>query len=101
MKKYLSVLLVLVLTLSLMTGCRRAKPEDTTVPTTTVRPTLPPTTAPTTRPTTAPTTAPTTQPDTTGPDMEDLIPGTEDTVDPSSGANQDATGPNTRRLPMG
>jgi len=102
MKKYLSVFLVLVLTLGMLTGCRRSKPETTTVPTTAVtRPTLPPTTAPTTRPTTAPTTAPTTQPTTTGPDMEDLIPGTEDTVDPSSGANQDATGSNTRRIPMG
>jgi hypothetical protein len=28
----------------------------------------------------------------TGPDMGDVIPGTDDTIDPTNGANQDTTG---------
>lgn len=89
MKKFIVIALVLVLTVCALTGCRSRKQEPTTVPTTAA-----PTTRPTTAPTTAPTTMPTTMPtepstDMTGPDMETLIPGGEDTVDPTSGANQD------------
>ena len=104
MKKYIALVLVLVVALSVLTGCRRNKPAETTVPTTTA-PTTRPTTAPTTRPTTAPTTQPTTMP-TTGPGMEDMIPGSEDTIDPSNGANNSTgiTGPTnarSRQLPRG
>ena len=90
MKKICSIALVLVLTVSMLVGCRSTKPAVTTVPTV---PSTRPTTAPTTAPTTMPTTAPTTQPTTemTEPSMDDLIPGTEDTIDPTNGANQDNT----------
>ena len=91
MKKICIFTLVAVLALGLMTGCRGNKPMDTTVPTT-VAPTTAPTTMPTTQPTTAPTTAPTTEPP-----MDDLLPGTEDTIDPSNGANEDQT--RNRRMP--
>ena len=91
MKKICMLGLAAVLILCLLTGCRGNKPMDTTVPTTV---------APTTMPTTAPTTAPTTMP-TTQPIIDDMLPGTEDTlpptngsedgtVDPSAGANEDA-----------
>ena len=83
MKKTYVLVLAAVLMLSLLTGCRRMNPMDTTVPSTAA-----PTTAPTTLPTTAPTTAPTTEPF-----PEDILPGTEDTVDPSSGANVDPVDP--------
>ena len=104
MKKLIALALVLVLTLGVLTGCRRKQPEATTTAPTTMAPTTRPTTAPTTRPTTAPTTAPTTMP-TVGtdrmPDMEDMIPGPEDTIDPSNGANDSttATGARGRNLP--
>ena len=83
MKKFFALFLVLVLTVCLFAGCR-ANPAPTT----------PSTTAPTTAPTTMPTTAPTTMPSTdmTDPGMDDMIPGTEDTIDPTNGANQDAKG---------
>ena len=82
MKKISIFALALVLAMSVMTGCRRADNTTTTVPSTTV--------APTTRPTVPPTTTPpTTMPSvTTEPDMGDMLPGTEDTVDPTSGANR-------------
>ena len=80
MKKICTFALVAVLTLGLMTGCRRNNPMDTTVPST-AAPTTQPTTAPTTRPTTAPTTAPTTEPI-----IDDMLPGDEDTVPPTNGA---------------
>ena len=86
MKKICSIALVLVLTVSMLAGCRSTKPAVTTTPT-----------APSTRPTTAPTTAPTTMPTTqattemTEPSMDELIPGTEDTINPTNGANQDDT----------
>lgn len=94
MKKVLSITFVLVLTVATLAGCRSRNPEPTTVPT--AAPTRA-TTAPTSAPTTMPTTAPTTQPtmpstDMTGPDMGDMIPGTDDTIDPTNGANQDTTG---------
>ena len=94
MKKVFSIALVLVLTVATRAGCRSRKPEPTTVPTSApTRATTAPTSAPTTMPTTAPTTQ-ATQPSTdmTGPDMGDMIPGTDDTIDPSNGANQDTTG---------
>lgn len=83
MKKYSILALVLVLTLSVLTGCRKADTTVTTTPTTTVAPTTRPTVPPTTVP---PTTMP---PMTTEPTMMDILPGTEDTVNPTNGANQD------------
>ena len=81
MKKLIAIALVMVLSLSLLAGCRSNKPAETTVPTTqsTTAPTMRPTTEPTTRPTTAPTTMPTTAAttaptDMTIPDM-DTLPG--------------------------
>ena len=100
MKKYLCLALALVLTVFALTGCRRKKNEvtqPTTVPPTTMAPTTRPTTAPTTAPTTMPTTAPTTMPS-TEPGMDDMIPGPEDTIDPSSGANE-STGARSRPIP--
>ena len=95
MKKFFALFLVLVLTVCLFAGCR-ANPAPTTPSTTapTTRPTTAPTAAPTTAPTTMPTTAPTTMPSTDMTDlgMDDMIPGTEDTIDPTNGANQDAKG---------
>lgn len=101
MSKQFRIALVLVLTLCLLTGCRSRQAEDTTVPSTTA-PVV--TTEPTMAPTTAPTEAPTTEAtqdttDMTGPDMEDMLPGSEDTVDPSNGANQD-TGARKRGIQM-
>ena len=95
MKKVFSIALVLVLTVTMLAGCRSNTPSDTSASST--APATKPTTAPTAAPTTMPTTAPTTQPtqpstDMTGPDMGDMIPGTDDTIDPSNGANQDTTG---------
>lgn len=82
MKKISILVLAVVLTVCVMTGCRRADDTVTTVPTTTV--------APTTRPTVPPTiTPPTTMPSvTTEPGMVDILPGTEDTIDPTNGANE-------------
>lgn len=90
MKKFCSIALVLVLTVALLAGCRSNPAADTSAPTTTA-PTTRATTAPTTRPTTAPTTQ-ATQPsnDMTGPDMGGMMPGTDDTIDPTNGANQNA-----------
>jgi len=104
MKKYVAMALALVLTLGVLTGCRRKQPEMTTTAPTTMAPTTRPTTVPATRPTTSPTTAPTTMPTTgmdTMPGMDDMIPGPEDTIDPSNGANEttNATGPRARNLP--
>ena len=82
MKKICMFALAAVLALGLLTGCRSNKPMNTTIPTTL------PTTAPTTAPTTPPTTAPTTMPP-----MEDILPGAEDTIDPSSGANESPSNP--------
>lgn len=55
MKKYSILIALLVLTVSLMTGCRRPGSQPTELPPTQA-PTLMPTTAPTTMPTTIPTT---------------------------------------------
>ena len=85
MKKFSIFALVLVLTLSVLTGCRRADDPVTTTPSTTIAPTTKPTVPPTTVP-------PTTMPHiTTEPTMMDILPGTEDTVNPTNGANQDNT----------
>lgn len=81
MKKISILALAFVLTMCALTGCRRADNTDTTAPSTTVMPTTRPTTPPATNP---PTTMPST---TTEPSMGDILPGTEDTVDPTSGAN--------------
>lgn len=88
MKKFFSIALVLVLTVALLAGCRSNPTNGTSAPAATA-PTTRATIAPTTRPTTAPTTQPST--DMTGPDMGNMIPGTDDTIDPTNGANQDST----------
>jgi hypothetical protein len=81
MKKISIFALALVLAMSVMTGCRRADTTNTTAPSTTV--------APTTRPTVPPTTTPpTTMPSTTTEPSMDILPGTEDTIDPTNGANE-------------
>jgi hypothetical protein len=83
MKKFSIIALVLVLTVSTLAGCRKTDTNVTTVPTTTMptsRPTVPPTTTP---PTTMPS-VPATEPS-----MDEMLPGTEDTVNPTNGANQD------------
>lgn len=87
MRKFIILPLAFVLTLSVLTGCRRADTPATTVPSTNA-------TVPTTRPTVPPTTIPPTMPSTTmtEPDMGDMLPGTEDTIDPTNGANQGAVG---------
>ena len=100
MKKFLCISLAAVLSLCVLAGCRSKTPAATTTPSTV--PATRPTTAPTTRPTTPPTTAPTTAPtspstDMTMPDLDDMIPGSEDTIDPSNGANQE-TGARRRSL---
>jgi len=102
MKKFLVPVLVFVLTVSLLAGCRSNKP-DTTTTAPISRPTTVPTTAPTTAPTVAPTTTPTTAPtsmpttDSTDSGMDDMIPGPEDTIDPTNGANNDTTDARSRR----
>lgn len=78
MKKFTVIAFVLVLTLGLFTGCRGTEDNMTTPPATT--------TPSTSRPATAPSTQATTE--TTMPGMDDVIPGPEDTIDPSNGANE-------------
>lgn len=104
MKKILCASLAAVLTLFALTGCRSKTPASTTAPSTApaARPTTAPATQPTAAPTTAPTTMPTTAPtspstDMTMPDTGDMLPGAEDTIDPSNGANQE-TGARRRNL---
>lgn len=82
MKKFGILALVLVLGLTVLTGCRKADNTVTTVPSTTVMPTTKPTVPPTTTP-------PTTMPSVTTEPGMDILPGTEDTVNPTNGANQD------------
>lgn len=84
MKKFGIIALVLVLTLCMLTGCRRNDTNMTTAPSTTTQPTSRPTLPPATNPPTIPST-------TTEPGIEDMLPGTEDTVDPTNGANQGGT----------
>ena len=86
MKKISILALAFVLTMCVLTGCRRTDTNGTSSPSTTTtqptsRPTLPPATNP---PTTMPSSA------ATEPGMDDMLPGTEDTVDPTNGANQGA-----------
>ena len=99
MKKTIAMALVLVLTVCLLAGCRSSKPEPTAAPSTqpSVMPTNRPTTEPATQPSTQATTG-STQPSDTGSGMDELLPGPEDTVDPTSGANN-ATGPRSRTMP--
>ena len=82
MKKISIFALALVLALSVLTGCRKADTNVTTTPSTTTTPTTRPTVPPTTTP---PTTMP---PVTTEPTVMDILPGTEDTIDPTNGANE-------------
>ena len=84
MKKYVAMALALVLTMGVLTGCRRKQPEMTTTAPTTVAPTTMPTVAPTTRPTTAPTTAPTTEA-TTIPTTLPTQPSTDATIEDGNG----------------
>ena len=84
MKKICTLSLAAVLAMCLLAGCRSNKPMDTTAPSTA---------APTTMPTTAPTTRPTT-PTTTQPIIDDMLPGTEDTLEPSNGAEEGTVDPN-------
>ena len=88
MKKFCILAFVVVLAVSVMTGCRFGGSMDTTTTTATTE--APTTIAPTTRPTTAPTTLPTTV--ATEPSTMDILPGTEDTVDPTNGANNTTGG---------
>ena len=94
MNRSLIIILTLVLTATVFTGCRRKKVEPTTVPTTV--PTTAPTTAPTTPPTTRPTTAPTTQPTT---------PSEDETIEGGLGDTQETTGEDSgkarRMMPRG
>lgn len=83
MKNLTILALVFILTAGLMTGCGCSNSNADTIPTTTVAPTSAPTTMPST---TAPSTTPST--DMTMPSVDDLVPGPEDTIDPSNGANQ-------------
>lgn len=86
MKKYTILILSLVLTASLFTGCRSKKPDMTPTSLPTVAPTTMPTTAPTTAPT-VPSTAATTEP--------------KETIDHGNGPRDDmesteTTGPESR-----
>lgn len=94
MKNLTILALVFVLAAGLMTGCGCTSSDMNTTPATTVAPTTAPTTAPVTRPSTAPTT------EMTMPDAEEMIPGPEDTIDPSNGANNstDNTVARNRRI---
>lgn len=65
MKKIAALMLVLVLTLCMLAGCRSMSQDETSNPST--QATTAPTAAPTTAPTAAPTTAPTAAPATTMP----------------------------------
>ena len=103
MKKTVAIALVLVLTVCLLAGCRSNKPQPSTDPSTqsTAAPTVAPTVRPTTEPSTEPSTQATTgstQPSDTGSGMDDMLPGSEDTIDPTNGANQ-STGPRRRAMP--
>ena len=97
MKKYNILILALVLTAVLFTGCgcRNTKPMNTTVPTTTAAPT----TAATTQPTTMPTTAPTreTIEDGNGPLPTNATAGEDG--DTSGATENTGAGSNTRRMP--
>ena len=93
MKKVCILAVVLVLIISVMTGCRFGGNETTTTTATTAAPTTattPTTSAPTTQPTTQATTQPTTA--MTDPTMDTILPGTEDRIDPTNGANNDTSG---------
>ena len=68
MKRYMHIAVLTALILCTFAGCRSGSTNNTTG-----------TTPVTTQATTAPTTKP---------NMDDMLPGPEDTIDPSSGANQ-------------
>lgn len=98
MKRSLIIILALVLTMAVFTGCRRKTAEPTTAPTTmpTTAATTAPTTASTTAPTTRPTTAPTTQP--TMPSENETIEGG---IDDTQGNNGEDSGKARRMMPRG
>ena len=79
MKKFSIFVLVLVLVMGVLTGCRRVDNDTNTDPSFTTVPTSLPTVPPVTNP-----------PATKAPDsgMVDILPGTEDTINPSNGANE-------------
>ena len=79
MKKFSIFVLVLVLVMSVLTGCRRVDDGMSTDPSITTVPTSQPTVPPVTNP-----------PASSTPDsgMVDILPGTEDTINPSNGANE-------------
>lgn len=82
MKRSVIIILTLVLTAAVSSGCRRKNMQPTTPAT--VRPTTEATTAPTTAATTAPTTMPTTVP-TAPTERETIEGGIEDTSEPTGG----------------
>lgn len=87
MKKYTVLILSLVLTAGLFTGCRSRKPDMT--------PTSLPTTVPTTQATTAPTTAPTTMPTTAPTETKETIDhgnGPRDEVDTTESTAAESRG---------
>lgn len=94
MKRSLIIILALVLTTAVFTGCRKKRTEPTTAPTT--MPTTAATTAPTTAPTTRPTTAPTTQP--TMPSENETIEGG---IDDTQGNIGEDSGKARRMMPRG
>lgn len=82
MKKFTILALVFLLSAGMLTGCGCTSSDmNTTTNTTNTRP-LPNTTPATTRPSTAPST------NMTMPSMDDVIPGPEDTIDSTNGANK-------------
>lgn len=82
MKKLAMIAWIFILTAGLMAGCFGRRDRETTPATTTASTAAP--TVPTTRPHI-------TEP--TMPSMEDVIPGTEDTIDPESGENGETIDP--------
>lgn len=99
MKKICILALSAVLTVGLLTACRSQNTANSSSPSSLPAPSTQATTVPTTQPTTQPTQPSTemTQPSTDMPEgtMGDMIPGMEDTIDPSNGENQE-TEPRTR-----
>ena len=90
MKKYSILVALLVLTVALLTGCRRSSAKPTELP-----PTQGATLMPTTEPTTIPTTLPTTAPSTAVPTGENINPGETETGN-STGATNETTANRSR-----
>ncbi len=92
MKKFGIIALVLVLTVSLLAGCRSQNSNPSTNTTPSTNNTVPSSTPVIPTPTPSYSEPTNTMPST---DMDELIPGTEDTIDPSNGANKDDAGTNS------